>query len=394
MAEQFIEHTEQWNIEPELVRQFMGSTMDIEHLIEELDRVCTARSTLELLGQHTEVLARVDKVRAEVEWFVQHAAERVVASEARLMWGSVLSAAEECELTLVTTNYDRAIELAANSEKISLDDGFETFGENEAGTWQGFGRTVGRLVKLHGSTDWYSDATSGRPIKLRHPMPLFGRARLGLAGGAQLGSALVLPSREKLLTRQPYPRLSQAFLNATDNCDLAIFVGSSLRDTHVRSAAEAMAARRVPVFVVSPRGDSYGVSGVTVIAQQASMFLVSTFPNALVGKDTIEVLREASLVPSSTRVLSAVKDALDRNITPARRRAALEELDDTGVALVPKLMQMLLGDADSTVARYALGLIPRSSVRSKLLAMAEQSAHMSDPAYALDLGLLRELVAA
>ena len=137
------------------------------------------------------------------------------------MWGSVLRASEHIDITFVTTNYDRAIELAANSEGIALDDGFEVFAEGETGEWTGFGRSKRRamLVKLRGSTDWFADKQTGNPIKLRHPMPLFGRSVL-MFDERELDSALVLPSREKMLTGAPYPRLSQTFLNAADCCDV------------------------------------------------------------------------------------------------------------------------------------------------------------------------------
>jgi len=209
MGEEFLDHTKQWNVEPDLVQKLMGSSMDVEHLIEALDRICTARLSLEVIGQDTVPLERVDKVRAEVEWFVQHAAERVVAKDAKLMWGSVLRAASSHDITFVTTNYDRAIELAANAEQVHLDDGFGPFVHDETALWIGFGQTTASppLVKLHGSTDWYeyADGKTASPTKLRHPMPLFGRATLHLSDGQELGSALILPSREKLLTHAPIP---------------------------------------------------------------------------------------------------------------------------------------------------------------------------------------------
>jgi hypothetical protein len=203
MGEEFLNHAKQWDVEPTLVQRLIGESLDVEHLIEALDRICTARPTLEAIGQVSVPLDRADNIRAEVEWFVQHAAERVVAGDAHLMWGPVLRVATSPDLVLVTTNYDRAIELAANAENAPIDDGFEAFGQGETASWAGFSQDGDRtlLIKLHGSTDWYAAGQLGTPTKLRHPMPLFGRAILRLADGTELGSALVLPSREKLLSR-------------------------------------------------------------------------------------------------------------------------------------------------------------------------------------------------
>lgn len=139
LAQEFLDHVKQWNVEPDLVQQIMGESLDVQHLIEALDRICTARASLEVIGQDVIALDRVDKVRAEVEWFVQHAAERVVANGARLMWGPLLRVSRSIDLVLVTTNYDRAIELAANAERMALQDGFGKFGDDETASWVGFG---------------------------------------------------------------------------------------------------------------------------------------------------------------------------------------------------------------------------------------------------------------
>ena len=147
-------------------------------------------------------------------------------------------------------------ELAANRENILLDDGFAPFTEGETVPWNGFEPHAERprLVKLHGSTDWFADKKTGFPNKLRHPMPLFGRSVLQIEG-QELDSGLVLPSREKRLTSSPYPRLSQTFLNEADCCDLVVVVGSSLRDKHIQEAVRSI-VKRAPVFIVNPDGDN------------------------------------------------------------------------------------------------------------------------------------------
>ena len=112
MAIEFRAHAEQWNVEPDIVIKLMGDVLDVEHLIESVDKICEARKPLEVLGGQVDSIDRVDIVRSELEWFVQHAAERIVSFDAQLMWGSVLRTAKDHTLTFVTTNYDRAIELA------------------------------------------------------------------------------------------------------------------------------------------------------------------------------------------------------------------------------------------------------------------------------------------
>lgn len=393
LAKEFLSHSRQWGIEPDLVQEIMGRDLDVEHLIEELDRICVARSSLDAIGHDTADLRTAEKVRAEVEWFVQHVVERVTAEDAKLMWGSVLRATEKVEITFVTTNYDRAIELAANRESILLDDGFPPFTEGETVQWSGFGQHEEHpmLVKLHGSTDWFADKKTGSPKKLRHPMPLFGRSVLQIEG-QELDSGLVLPSREKMLTASPYPRLSQAFLNAVDCCDLALFVGSSLRDSQIRDAVRSI-VNKAPVFIVDPNSNDREVEGAAVISQHASTFLVSTLPSALLTPDPAVAFQKASRTNKTKTqgILSAVRDLLDMGVDVSRRCQAIEELDETGATLAPQLIRQILDDNDATVARYGLGLIPSSTSQDQLIEVATNSRHNGDPAFCEELRLLRKL---
>ena len=396
LATDFLEHSRQWTVQPDLVKRLMGETLDVEYLIEKIDRICDARNPLEAIGEDVIDFERAYSIRAEVEWFVQHAAERVATSDATAMWSSVLRAAKVVGITLVTTNYDRAIEMAANSEEVGLDDGFSIFEQREIAPWRGFGSDESRttLVKLHGSTDWYSDHESGQPTKLRHPMPLFGRSVLRLSDGKKLSSAVVLPSREKLLTRPPYLRLSQAFLNAADACDIAVFVGSSLRDDHVRDTARSI-AKRVPVFIVNPDGENLGVEGSIPIAEHASLFLISTLPNALQSATPADVLEEAgrSREAASKGILEATMQLLDESATREERCRAVEELYEVGATLDLALMRALLADNDPVVARYVLGLVPSSTVRDALIEEAKKCRHNADASFKEDLSLLATMTA-
>ena len=394
LAEGFLEHCRQWNVQPELVRRILTQRLDIQDLIETLDQLCGARPSLDVIEEKVDSLEAAEEIRAEVEWFVQHSAERVGARDATLMWGPTLRNGQTHEVTLVTTNYDRAIEMAANAAGVRLHDGYAEFSDLETAYWQGFSgeHSEGvRLVKLHGSTDWYATDGTADPVKLRHPVALYGRSELRLPSGPRLRSALILPSREKMLTNKPYPRLSQAFLNAADECDLAVFVGSSLRDPHIAEAARST-AERASTFVVNPDGD-IAVDGVDAIKQPASAFLVSTLPNALAGdpKECLEAARRNSS-NGDLSILDAVRELSNKRSEARIRRDAIERLDATGSTLEADKVRHLLSDDDASVARYALSLVYGSSQVGELLEAAESSPHILDEAYQADLALLREMV--
>lgn len=391
LATEFLEHARQWRIGVTTVERIMGDHLDIEHLIEELDRLAAARGTLEAIGEASPIHSAIASIRSEVEWFVQHAAERVPLVDATLFWSSSLRAVTKHEFTFVTTNYDRALELAANAVGLQLNDGFRTSAAGEPAEWIGFNEdgSAPPLVKLHGSTDWYSDTEAARPVKLRHPMPLFGGAVLTIDSTA-LGSALVLPSREKLLTRPPYPRMSQRFLNATDACDVGIFVGSSLRDYHVRDAALAL-AKQGRLVLVGPEAASLGISGAIVIQESASKFLISTLPVACRSTNPLEWLSKCSESGGNDApsILPLVKDALDTNASVDRRCNAIERLDRLGVVLDQDLLGQLIRDPVDRVARYALGLVAASPDVEALTSSAEESPHRGNTLFDEELTHLR-----
>ena len=60
MGEEFIDHVSQWHVEPDVVRRLIGDSLDVEHLIEALDQICTARSPLLTLGHDTLALEQVE----------------------------------------------------------------------------------------------------------------------------------------------------------------------------------------------------------------------------------------------------------------------------------------------------------------------------------------------
>ena len=405
LASEFLAHVRQWNVQPRIVDSLMGSDHDLERLIERVDQICDAHDSLSLLDLNmSEVGPRVATVRREVEWFVQHAAERIVARDAHLMWGPVLRCSKSHRIVFVTTNYDRAIEVAANAEGLRLNDGFGESSGSGTAPWIGFERTEGTviLVKLHGSTDWYRDKPTRRAMKLRHPMPLFADGTL-VFGDRKLGAALVLPSREKILTREPYPRLSHEFLDAGDRSEILVFVGSSLGDPHIREAAEGWAMRK-DVFVVTPDGESQPVAGASVLQETASEFLISTLPNAVASNNPVACLerrcRGGSGVGGKREcgrdegILRVVRLALDDGIDVVRRCAAVGQLVDRGATLQPTWVERLINEGDPALARHALGLIMGSSEDEKLMGVASESPHMGDRPFRDEFGMLREVMVA
>ena len=268
----------------ELIRE---SDFDLEHLIELVENVEKGENGRKQLGvgYDEQLLSAVRTMRWEAEWYVQHACERILETEARALWGPTLRRSDDHELCVVTTNYDRAIESTCDLEGVSYDDGFREFSESEYAEWTGFTRASSvKLIKIHGSTDWYQGA-NGESFKLRHPMPLYGELRVSARNGIlpDLASAMVLPTREKMINHPPYPDLVTDFRIATRSADVAFFVGTSLRDPDIRDIFRQCNAS-IPTYLVSRRRadlDGFEDRSEKNIVNTASGFLVSTLPKFL-----------------------------------------------------------------------------------------------------------------
>jgi len=406
MAEQFIDHLHDVDVEQSIVdkieRLIVAAGHDMEHAIDVIDRIeggLLARRELGESVDDAEILP-YRRLREEAEWFVQHSCEQIRASAALRMWSPVLRAAESVALTIASTNYDRGIEIAAARLRVALDDGFDEFAGKEVATWCGFTTHDGiRLLKLHGSTDWYH-GSDHNVFKLRHPMPLYGPLELvsKRAAGLPLHSALVLPSREKTVTLLPFPVLGAEFRNCAAEADVAVFVGTSLRDPHIRDACLSCVTQR-PTFVVSRNGvfpEGVLPAGAHVIKQSSGQFLISSLPQCLRARDA------AVLTGLSTSPESPVPSALEWMVVaraenaPTRERcAAIEGLADARIALQKDEVEALLRSQDPAVKLYALGLVQASPDRADLLALAKTIAgDETDTEFKAELSLLQEMAAA
>jgi len=184
MVVRLSEHLQERHLAPALARKLKeflkDSAYDIEQLIEQVDHMTAATGAFAQWGTTPAApLEGLGILRQEAEWFVNHICERIEAATAVQLWGPTLDALTDHHAVIATTNYDRAIEIAAARKDVKLYDGFADFRDDEWTAWQGFGSQQNyTLLKVHGSTDWYHSAEGDAVWKLRHPMPLFGRVTM------------------------------------------------------------------------------------------------------------------------------------------------------------------------------------------------------------------------
>ncbi len=359
--------------------QIEEASADLELVIEHIDKPCDAGDVLPTFGAAVDpkLVEAAHLTRAEIEWFVQHTCERVQAQAASALWGPFIGSAAKLETTIATTNYDRAIELACQRSGTPVLDGFASFGEREWAEWSGHEAHGLHLLKLHGSTDWYQVRGTGSVVKLRHPMPHFGGVTLHVDNSAlgALGSALVLPSREKRKNMFPFPHISHELFTAAKQADAAVFIGTSLRDPDIRSLADEC-AKRVPTMVVGPHlrsGDGLVPDGATVVQDFASGFLISTLPT-IIAKNSWSIpdpARSSSGIRQPAPILDDVVILSDPNSTDESRCAAIEGLWNGRVGLGTEELMPLIASGVGRVARDALALIPLSRDQLELMSKAD-----------------------
>ncbi len=403
MAEQFIAHLHDIELEPSIVerveRLIVDAGNDMEHAIDVIDKAESGFAAQRELGVPIDESQIIPfrTLREEAEWFVQHSCEQIKVASAVSMWTPTLRMIESVELTIASTNYDRAIEITASRLKKVIEDGFEPFAGKETAGWKGFGSATGtRLLKLHGSTDWYH-GVEHQVFKLRHPMPLYGPLEIvsKKATDLPLHSALVLPSREKQVTLPPFPELGTEFRSRAADADVVIFVGSSLRDPHIRDVCAAC-ARAKPTFVISKSGSfAEGAlpEGATVIRQSSGQFLISTFPRFLQSQD-VKSLTDcaASGAPAVSGSLEWIVTARGANTPTHERCTAIENLANAQIPLPRSEVELILRSTEPDVSLYGLGLIQASPDRDALLGIAKTMAEQKVNAeFSAELKMLEEL---
>ena len=410
MAEEFHAHLGNLELTKSVFERFEQmlpqSGYDIESLIELVESVEKGQESLRGLNYQVneDLLSTSRTMRWEVEWFMQHVCERLRDVDAEVLWGAALRRTGDHELCVATSNYDRAIEIACRSSKVPFDDGFEEGPELETSRWRGISFEqdgIVRLLKVHGSTDWYL-GDDGAVYKLRHSMPLYGNLALAYIGDEscslpRMKSALILPTREKRITQPPYPDLMTDLRNAARMAEVAIFLGTSLRDSDIRDICR-QCAERIPTFLVTVdnRVNDLNIPKLRTIRGTASGFLTSTLP-VFLAEGEVEYLNDCSngklWTVGTAPVLTSIVSALEGDGGVDETCRAIDRLVDCGVMLDITDIKRLLGQADIAVRKYALAMIPKSVDRAEAMRLAQMmAANDGDVAFSQEFNMLQKLM--
>lgn len=227
---------------------------DLETLLSDLQSVLGLETGLSVLGKepgtHEEVgLAR--ELRGYLDAFIVDRCERFEREKASRELPALLALRQVAPVWIFSTNYDRIIEHACETNGVPWTDGFQGESSQAVVDWRGeFDKDV-RLVKLHGSVNWYEDDPGGAIHRLDRGYSLPAHDFRLQRGAQVLRPLMIIPTLEKAAMRAPYIGLAVRFTDVLQETRLLVVAGNSLRDKHIRAYVQERLGR-LHVLLVSP----------------------------------------------------------------------------------------------------------------------------------------------
>ena len=138
------------------------------------------------------------------------------------------------KLNLFTTNYDLALEYTMDKLGIDYSDGFTGFINRKFNALSLSQTCKPKLVKIHGSTNWFWDASSGY---IKEVQPQFKNGNFTLPKTqSKLDNVIIYPSRQKLYQtyNSPYSELMRYMLDCfSRKSNVIIVIGYKYGDEHI-----------------------------------------------------------------------------------------------------------------------------------------------------------------
>lgn len=199
--------------------------------------------------------------RQLARWMLTELRELVAVTPEQLSYMKPLveQGARDGGLTIATLNYDLAIEGAATLCGVHVSTGMREWIETSRWTWPDSGI---RLLKLHGSIDWFWRELPAGEGELPQRVVLTPDVMNEDAGASarELGPALIFGQRGKLRAEGPFLSLLAEFENQLAGASRLIVIGYSFRDDHVNELIRRWIADDTSrtILAVDPVWPSHG----------------------------------------------------------------------------------------------------------------------------------------
>jgi hypothetical protein len=229
-------HPEHFELLKRLEAASDGSSHDLETLLADLQLAQSAPGSLKLLqvelSQAQLEVGRLADLRGFLESFIIDTCERF-DQQSSVDYRTILELSTREPLWIFTTNYDRVVERACEQNDIPFADGFKAAVGNPVADYDGTFDADVRVVKLHGSVNWYQDNPDGSLHRLDRGYPLPTKDFALVRGDQRLTPLMIIPTLEKQMFDHPYAKLALRFTDVIKEVGLLIIAGNSLRDKHV-----------------------------------------------------------------------------------------------------------------------------------------------------------------
>lgn len=191
----------------------------------------------------------------KIRWFIRDRLSRISAvhdpgEHWRLLCGPDLPARL---LLFATTNYDRIHERVLRNMQLEYVDGFRGT-RWEPGVLLEHSSAV-RLLKLHGSIDWFQASQSGTIIRSE----LIAETATHPDTGELMSEVIIYPTQAKTLAGEPFAEIFCRFREMMLGFDgILIIVGHSLRDDEIVGVIDEALRRdrRMRIVLVDPNAES------------------------------------------------------------------------------------------------------------------------------------------
>jgi HEAT repeats/SIR2-like domain len=227
---------------------------DLETLLSDLQAVAGVETGLSAMGKDVSTLGEIAvarELRGYLDAFIVDQCERFDRERVSRELATLFELRRVAPVWIFSTNYDRIVEYACEANGVSWSDGFQVGSPQAVVDWCGMFDQEIRLVKLHGSVNWYEDDPGGALHRLDRGYPLPAYDFRLLRGNQVLRPLMIIPTMEKGALKKPYVGLAMRFTDLLKETRLLIVAGNSLRDQHIKQYIQER-LEHLHVLLVSP----------------------------------------------------------------------------------------------------------------------------------------------
>lgn len=380
-----------------LVEQLMKGTIhpDLEILIQKTEQVRNLRNGLESLSIRDqgleEKIARADELRGYIDSYLIETCEQFNRYKVENEFAKLVQLAKTHNAAIFTTNYDRLVEVAGSAHDIVCSDGFEHGNSKPESLWNGDFSSGVKLIKLHGSVNWYEEEGTASLFRLERGYSLPSSEYRLSHGARALRPLMIIPTLEKSIIDKPYIGLLTQFSDALKELDILFVIGNSLRDTHLRHTISER-AQGIQIVLINPAAaDQMEIAGspatthsLAIGTEEFIAHALPTLENLLsecnsnqvrISKQHVaQFVSEIARVAHDSQSLSSearenVESLRSKNIDLIR--SVLGEISQTSdPSLIEETKKLLLGDADESIKVPAISALiaARGSDAAEILA--------------------------